>query len=148
MSGRLPIKVYQYDENGKYIQSYNCTNDVRRKYYREAAYPMFRDQRSRILHKLPDGTYLCRSRIGRDNIKLEVTRMNNDFITFGLNGHDEPIQMINLDGVVIAEFKNVYLASKLLGMTTTKLTQMSSSTNRIPQNEYKLRTRFREVTNE
>jgi hypothetical protein len=148
MSGRPPIKVYQYDENGKYIQSYNCTNDARSKYYGNAAYPMFRDQRSDKLHKLPDNTYLCRTRLGRDNVKFEVARMHNDFSLFGLKELNEPMQILNLDGVVIAEFRNVYLASKLLNIPTTRLTQMSNSTNRIPQNERKLRTRFAEPVTE
>lgn len=148
MSGRPPIKVHQYDENGKFIQSYNCMNDAREKYYNDTAYPMFRGTIISKLHELPDGTFLCKSRLGRYGVRFEVARLRNDLLTYGLKALDEPIEILNIDGRIIGEFKNVYLASRVMGITTTQLTKMSTATNLIPKNKLGIRIRFKNAIDE
>lgn len=148
MSGRPPIKVHQYDEKGKFIQSWKCINDVREKYYEDKAWPMFRGIVVSKLHELPDGTFLCKSRLGRYGVRFEVARLRNDLLTYGLKGLDEPIEILNIDGRIIGEFKNVYLASRIMGITTTRLTQMSTCTNLIPKNPLGIRIRFKNSTDE
>ena len=138
MSGRAKIKCYQYDFSGKYIQSWDSIAGVRDRYYGNVVgkYPIFRDNSS--YHILPDDTIILKERIGRDNIRRLIARLNNPLIIDD-NNLDQ-INILNMDGKVVATFANENIARELTAMTRS---QMYSYRNRktgsnLPHNKLRI----------
>ena len=109
MSGRPKQNVFQYDTNGKFIKSYECINDARKRYYfnDKGKRPMFTEK---DYHVLPDNTYLVTERIGRDAIKLLVKKSKSEFIKIN---EEKTIKLFNLDNREIARFASISIAHKL-----------------------------------
>lgn len=119
MAGLKKIKTYQYDKDGKRLKVFNSMQEVRDKYYKGAKYPMFKSIKDPTMHKLPDGTFLFKSPTYRNEIKNKIRRFNNNLIV-GENKH-KPIEVINIDGVKVAEFYNESMASKLMSISRNKI---------------------------
>lgn len=126
MAGRAPIKVYQYDANGKYMKEWACTNDVRRAYYPDdkGRRPLFEESRApykgkpypkKEYHNLPDGTFVSKYRIGRDRI-IQLERIANSPYCYQDNSKSKVVEVYNMEGKKIANFRNATLASMLTGI--------------------------------
>lgn len=118
MSGRPKIKVYEYQQDGKFVETYECMNDARRKYWPadKGQRPLFKNGNYTYdFVKLPNGNVLVQNRVGRDNIKVMIKRANSPWID---ESHDNKyIQVLNMDKKVIATFKNIRIASTMTNIS-------------------------------
>ena len=118
MAGRQPIKVYQYTKEGKYMTEWSSMADVRRKYYnkQQGKQPFFPDAKgtyTAIYHELPDGTYLAKTRIGRDAL-MRAVRLDKSIFCKDCAEERKIVEIYNLKGRKVANFRNPYVASQLL----------------------------------
>lgn len=142
MSGRERIVTYQYDRKGKFIAKYNSLAEVRSTYYPYiiGKYPIF--ARIKDYHLLPDGTILLKYRMYRDYVVRLFNRIENPLI---FNESDiNPIEVLNMDGDVIASFINTKAISVLTGISDKSIWH---SLNRnegknIPRNKLKISFRY------
>ena len=144
MSGREKIETYQYDRKGKYIAKYNSLAEVRSKYYPDiiGKYPIF--ARIKNYHILPDDTILLKDRTYRDYVVRLFHRIENPLIF--KESDIRPVEVLNMDGDVIATFINPQAASILTGISDHN---MWSFLNRnegknIPRNKLKISFRYGE----
>lgn len=127
MSGRPKNKVYHYTEDGKFIKTFECENDVRKEYYSKdrGQRPLFiRRSGTGVGNKvyyyndttitLPDGTIASKERIGRDGVFNYIKKSNSSYV--GIADTERVINVSNLDGKVIATFKGLYVASLMTGI--------------------------------
>lgn len=143
-AGRPKIPVFQYNKDGRFIQKWNCMNDVRREYYGEAQQPMF--VQNRPYHVLPDNTMLVKERVGRKEIFRLYERINNPLIV--PEHRLKPLEILNIDGDVVAAFANIKV---LLTLTNIKPSTVYNHLNTLkgtdlPHN--KLRITIREIKEE
>ncbi len=125
MAGRAPIKVYQYDANGKFMKEWACTNDVRRAYYPNVngKMPFFPDGRGTYnaeYHELPDGSYVSKYRIGRERLLKLVKRDRSRFCKDCAEERNV-VEVYNLNGTKVANFRNPYVASLLLQLASGQI---------------------------
>jgi len=128
MSGRPKQEIYLYDSDGKYLRKFESSSEFCRTF-------QFDDNLfSRLdgVFEFEDLRVAATYRIGREGIeawrrykksvytkkyvgrKIAETVLNNNKI-------GNPLELINLDGEVIATFKNFYFAKKLLKMTDSSV---------------------------
>ena len=142
MSGRERIVTYQYNRRGKFIAKYNSLAEVRSIYYPDiiGKYPIF--ARIKDYHLLPDDTIILKSRMYRDYVVRLFNRIENPLI---FNESDiNPIEVLNMDGDVIASFINAKAISVLTGISDKSIWD---SLNRnegknIPRNKLKISFRY------
>ena len=118
MAGRQPIPVYQYTAEGKYMTEWACMADVRRHYYnkQEGKKPFFQDAKGGYTAKyneLPDGTYRTKSRIGREGL-LKLLKWDKGICCKDCAEEKKVVEIYNLKGKKVANFRNPYVASQLL----------------------------------
>lgn len=120
MAGREKQMCYEYDEKGKYLQSYSSMSEVRTKYYKSdiGKRPLF--EVSNVYHKTPNNTFITKERIGRNGLLKQLKIDNCPYCT---NNSKEfkPFGAFNLKGELIAEFNNIHNASLLINMSKTTL---------------------------
>jgi len=118
MSGRQKIKVFRYNNDGSFIESFDCLNDARNKFYPDTIgkYPMF--SKNNDIHVLPDDTLLFKKkRTYRDDIVKLYRIINDKFSNIRIGKYDNtPIECYSLNGDKIAEFKNITIASIILNI--------------------------------
>ena len=119
MPGRPKKRVYEYSEDGKFIQTYECENDVRRKYYSRdrGNRPLWRENAN--YHKLSNGNFITQERIGRVGINEINRRLKCDFLK--IDHSSKPINCYNIDGVKIATFVDFKAAYKLTKIPATTI---------------------------
>lgn len=124
-SGREKQPIYAYNLKGKFLQKYESLSDCKTKLLKkDKNYPIFRREKrclgletKRAAHNYAkiDNYFICKERLGREKLlKLEKT-VNSQFLDKKLI-FDKPIVMCNLNGDILAEFKNKKLASKILNL--------------------------------
>jgi hypothetical protein len=129
---RLKEKVYQYDQEGKFIKEWSSQSSVRAYYYsdKRGKYPIFRNDlkgAARLrsgLSFLPDGTIVTRKKIGKTGVMIYMRRYNNPYVERCLRHSehvDSIIEVYNLDNEKIAEFKDVDIASKMTGRSYSSI---------------------------
>lgn len=123
MSGRPKIKVYLYNGKGAYLRSYNSVSDFRFDYF-----PDDKGKRPILIYKELGIEYyynkdldiiLMTVRPGREKIKLIVAIHNSDLCKKQDDDDQIPVQILNLRGEMIAEFKSQRLLTKLVPLVTT-----------------------------
>ena len=119
MSGRPKNRVYQYDKDGMFLQTFECENDIRKKYYQtdKGKRPLFTNTTKYVnikYHILPDETLLFKERIGRTGVKEFNKRLNDEFLK--LSTKNKTVRVFNLDNKEIARFINMNIASKMTGI--------------------------------
>lgn len=116
MAGRAPHKVFEYDLEGNYIQSYDNIHLVRAKYYPDdlGTRPIFvKQELGEDYHITAIGTILVKNRIGRDNIKFLLRRVQSEYSYLSL-WEDRPVEVYNIRGEKLAEFPNALVCAKLM----------------------------------
>lgn len=115
MAGNPPIKVYQYNKDGKFLKMFDSIQDVRKEYYKEDSgkRPFFRFKSLYTI--LPDNTIVCKEKVGREFVKHVFKRLSNPFVR--LDETSPLIKLFNIDNKVIATFKDIMIASKLTGIS-------------------------------
>lgn len=123
MSERPSIKVHMYNGKGAYIQSFESIAEFRKEYF-----PNDIGKRPILVYKEFDIEYyynkefdyiIMSSRPGREKIKQIIAVHNSEFCKKQDNNDQKPVQVLNLRGEVIAEFKSQRLLSKLVPNMTT-----------------------------
>jgi hypothetical protein len=138
MSGRAKIKVYEYNFEGKYLQSYDNIQEARKHYYPNdliASRPMFLKKELGVeYHLTPKDTILFKERVHRDNVRFIIKIHNSEFCNLGVNT-GPPVEMVSIKGEVLATFPNAYVAEVIFPdiahkiLRDTKTTKVKRYTN-------------------
>ena len=118
MAGREKIKVYEYNRKGVLLNSWSCIAEARKFHYPKDKNnrPIFiKKVEGYDLHITPKDTVLLLERPGRELIKtlykIATSKLCNLNLTKNTN---KTVQMFNLKGELIAEFKDLAIARVLL----------------------------------
>lgn len=120
MAGKPSIRVFEYDSEGQFVKFHDCINDARKEHYSTdiGKRPLFVKGPDIRIHELPNGGFLCKERIGRKGIQVFKKRKRSPYLKQNWRKEvhkQKPIQVVNVDGEIIAKFANVHVASRLLG---------------------------------
>jgi|GEM_PF-6041379 hypothetical protein len=136
MAGREKIKCYQYDSNGKYLGKYNSVSELRRKYFNKhkGKTPLFI---SKNYHVLPDNTVATLERLGRDEVKRIFKIHHNPLLKkYNTKYNATPIEIYDILGNKIAEFKNKSCAEELLKFSKSQIYgYLQKAGNNFPNND-------------
>lgn len=151
-AGRAPIKVYEYTLEGKFVQTYDCINDYRNKYYAEDAgkRPLFVNTVERIDYDLsPNDTIAFKQRVYRDHIKFYLKIINSMYCNFNKTD-TRKVQLYNLKGEVLTEFKNLNVTKHLLSHLISPGTMASqvNQTGPLSKNSSELVVRYKHREND
>ena len=142
-SGREKVKLYHYDLNGKRLRTFESMAEVRDKYYEGKKQPLFVNIDYKVVQLLPDATCITKEPIGREKLRPLIARFDASFLVHK-NQKYEPIEILNFDRVVVAEFYNMTVASKMMGMTQAALYKIATKkTDEMPSNKYKIYVRWK-----
>lgn len=113
-AGHEKVKLYHYDNNGKFIKEFNCVSDLRKEYFFKdtGKRPLFNNKKWKLFNYdvLPDNTYYSNYRIGREKL-LKLEKIANSLYCVNNCTDNIPVKMYNLLNEEIATFKNAYIAS-------------------------------------
>jgi len=113
MAGKPKLELYQYSSEYKYLRSYESQQLVFDKYYDCKNGKLF--YKNRDYRLLPDGTYICKYRMGRFGLRLQVMIDNDPYCKEYKD--DFPIEVFNRKGVKVAEFLSVRVCSEMTGLS-------------------------------
>lgn len=115
MAGKPKIKCYEYDSNYKYLGEYESVQEVRNKYFsNDLGKRKLFESGKNDYYKLDNGNFIANYRIGRHNL-LKLERIKNCvYCSTNKNIKNKEIEVFNLKGEKIAEFKNLYIACEML----------------------------------
>lgn len=116
MSGRAPHKMYEYDFEGNYLQSYANIQQARKKYYADdiGQRPIFVNKElGEDYHITFNSTILLKNRIGRENIVFLLRRVQSEY-SYLSEWENKPVEVYNIRGEKLAEFPNALTASRLM----------------------------------
>lgn len=126
MSGRPKQKVYVYNFDGSVYKNYNCLNDLRKEFYPEAKgiIPLFKRHNSLKKENvikdyviLPNDKIAFLQRVGRIIVRDTVKKYKSELLILSRPfPKDREVKAFNLNHELIATFKNVRIASKLLNI--------------------------------
>ena len=128
MAGREKIKCYEYDLQGKYIREYESIQEVRDKFY-----PNDKGKRPIIFNKegyfkIENYGFIANHKIGRDTLRINERIKNSKYCNYKSLDDEKEIEIYNLKGEKIAEFKNLYLISILTNIPkNTIISQINDS---------------------
>jgi hypothetical protein len=123
MSGRPKQRVFQYNENGKFLKYWDCKNDFRKEYFPAdiGIRPLFTEGDIMVME---DNTIASISRIGRVGVKAFLKRYRSPYVDRKwLHGtfDNKKVVAYNLDNEKIAEFKDWDFACKLMNISRNTL---------------------------
>ena len=116
--GKEKKSIYQYSEDGKFLQQYESQTEVLNKYKMTKGNLFGQGKYAKNYRKLNDNTYISPERLGRDKIRLIVRIDNCPFCNIQYK-NSKKVEVYNLLGEKIAEFKNPTVLEKLTGKDTT-----------------------------
>lgn len=144
MAGREKIKCYHYDSNGKFIKIYNSINEIRDEYFNDlnGKMPLFRN--NALYQPLPDGSLVCKMRLGRDEIRRIFVVENNPIVNIkSSKTSDIPIEVLNITGAKIASFANKKVMQLLTGMTINSINSLlREKVGHMPKNKLGISLRY------
>ena len=130
MAGKPKIKCYEYDSNYKYLGEYESVQEVRNKYFSNdlGKRKLFESGKDDY-YKLDNGNFIANYRVGGYNLsKLERIK-DCVYCSTNKNIENKEIEVFNLKGEKIAEFKNVYIASRICNIPHSTLSQRLNPKN-------------------
>lgn len=132
MAGREKIKCFEYSEKGKFLREYKSIADVRNSFFinDNGKKPLLTKENSYF--KTPKNTFIANYRIGREKL-LKLERISNcPFCNYSEHVKDRSFEVFNLNGEKIAEFKNAYIASKMLNISQKTIwARLNYSTSKV-----------------
>ena len=128
--GLEKIPLYQYDEKGKYLRSYESHLQVFDKYFDTKKGRLFMDNKE--YRELPDGTFIAKYRIGRARL-LKLKKIY-DCVFCSKNITDKKISAYNLLGDKVAEFENIRVLKELTGISYNTVMHSINSDKGTPHN--------------
>ena len=121
MSGKPPMKIYEYDNKGCFIRQFETLADARKYHYSDdkGLRPVFASKKNILfgfkIHVTPSDTILINGRPGKSKIHLMYRIYKSNLCNISESKFkDKPIIMYNLKDEVIAEFANVKIAKEIL----------------------------------
>lgn len=113
-SGKEKMKLYQYSSEGKFLKTWDSTQELRNEYFIKdiGKRPLFGSKKwNKFKYDvLPDNTFYCDYRIGRDKL-LAFEKISNSKLCFNTTKNNKEVEMYNLINEKIANFKNMFVAS-------------------------------------
>ena len=143
MAGRKPIKCYEYDPDGKYLREFESYQHVRNTYFPEdtGKRPLFKSKKDYL--KLSNGNFIANYRIGQSNLKKLERIRTCKYCSTNKNINNTAVEVFNLKGEKIAEFKNFYIASLMTGIDKTVLWSRLNSKSTITPNRDNLEFKYK-----
>lgn len=136
--GREKIKLYHYDNNGKFIKEFDCISDLRKEYFYqdEGKRPLFNNKKWKLFSYdvLPDNTYYSNYRIGRERL-LKLERIANSLYCVNNCTDNTPVKMYNLLHEEVATFKNCYIASLATNINQSSIYHDCNNGKGMPKSE-------------
>ena len=118
MSGRTPIKAFEYDEKGKFIKEHLSIASVKADHYGSKwNTPLFRQGDIQLL---PNGSLACKERIGRKGVIKYFKYKSSPYIkeNWPESVHSQKeIIVSNVNGQTMARFENIHVAVSMTGKT-------------------------------
>jgi len=127
MSGLPPKKVYLYDTDGKYLQEFENSSLFCRTFgFSENLFSTENRRKDYQVYEFEDGRVAALYRIGKDGIRKYRQYKNSPYTknyagrniaesVLKKNGKVKGIAVYNLDGELVATFRNTYFYKKMTG---------------------------------
>lgn len=130
MAGREKIKLYSYNLEGKDAQKFESTSDFRRAYYSDikGKKPIFTHNTMGLDYGIHKDRIVFKSPVGRKKAVLCYRIHTSPYVKNEDKLDIRPIQVLNLEGEVIAEFKTLRLLTKLTNINPSLVTRQLTST--------------------
>lgn len=115
MGGRKSIEVVMYDFTGKFIRTFESMNEFRRTYFSDDVgnRPLFVREAGNHKYELLDEGIAFTERVGRDKALYVLDIINSPYCKKSDLG-ETPVEVINLEGDVVAEFRSLRLLTKMM----------------------------------
>lgn len=137
-AGHEKIKLYHYDNNGKFLKEFESISDLRKKYFNKelGKRPLCRSKRWELFNYdvLPDNTYYSNYRIGREKL-LKLERVVNSPYCFNQATDKIEVEMYNLLNEKIALFKNIHIASLVTKLSKTTIYHSCNEGKNMPKGD-------------
>ena len=147
MSGRIPIKIFEYNRDGKHIRTFQNMSLCRSFHFSDidGKVPILRFKRVGIEYGLTkDENYLVKERLGKQRIKYLRRLHESEYCTDLITRRHRIIQVFNLEGVLLLEARNINALVKLTNISQTTVWQrLKEGSKQIPKGE--LDFRYKEV---
>ena len=139
MSGRQEIKVFEYDEKGTHIETFKNMTICRERHFPEikGKIPILRFKRMGIEYgKTTDGNYVVKERLGRRRARLLARVDQSEYCTDLIIKRIKPIEVFNLEGVLLFEARNLNILCKLTNIPQRTISQqLSKGVKGVPKGE-------------
>lgn len=149
MSGKKPIKIFEYDRDGKYIRIFQNMTLCRDFHFSDidGKIPILRFKRAGIDYGLTkEGNYLVKERLGRQRLKYVRRLHESEYCTDLIAKKHKIIQVFNLEGVLLLEAKNATILNKLVNIPQGTISQqLSRGVQGIPKGEFLIKYKEEEV---
>ena len=129
MSGRPQIKVFEYDEKGTHIQTFKNMSLCREHHFPEikGKMPILRFKRMDIEYgKTIEGNYIVKERLGRSKARTLARIDQSIYCTDLIIKRNRPIQVFNLEGILLLEARNLNILCKLTNLPQGTISQQLS----------------------
>ena len=140
MSGRPQIKVFEYDEKGTHIQTFKNMSLCREHHFPEikGKIPILRFKRMDIEYgKTIEGNYIVKERLGRAKARILARIDQSIYCTDLIIKRNRPIQVFNLEGILLFEARNLNILCKLTSIPQGTISQqLSYGVLGIPKGEF------------
>jgi len=134
MAGRAKIKVTQYSSKGKYLRTYESQQEIRDLYYNSNKLPLTFQRKGKEykqFHLLPDGTYVCAGRGGREALLKQIKLSSAPYLEEYRNS--KVVELYNLLDKKIANFRSLSVASGLTGIDISTLYSRCDKESKFPK---------------
>ena len=143
MSGRAPIKIFEYDRDGKYIRTFQNMTLCRDFHFSDidGKIPILRFKRVGIDYGLTkEGNYLVKERLGKQRLKYIRRLHESEYCTDLITKRHKIVQMFNLEGVLLLEARNLNVLAKLTNILHGTISQqLNHGVQRVPKGEFLFR---------
>ena len=143
MSGRAPIKIFEYDRDGKYIRTFQNMTLCRDFHFSDidGKIPILRFKRVGIDYGLTkEGNYLVKERLGKQRLKYIRRLHESEYCTDLITKRHKIIQMFNLEGVLLLEARNLNVLVKLTNIPQGTISQqLNHGVQSVPKGEFLFR---------
>ena len=149
MSGKAPIKIFEYDRDGKYIRTFQNMTLCRDFHFSDidGKIPILRFKRVDIDYGLTkEGNYLVKERLGKQRLKYIRRLHESEYCTDLITKRHRIIQIFNLEGVLLLEARNLNVLTKLTNILQGTISQqLSRGIQSIPKGEFLIKYKEEEV---
>ena len=149
MAGKVPIKIFEYNRDGKHIRTFQNMSLCRNFHFADidGKIPILRFKKVGIEYGLTkDGNYLVKERLGRARLKYLRRLHESEYCTDLITRRHRIIQVFNLEGVLLLEARNLNVLVKLTNIPQGTISQqLNHGVQNIPKGEFLFRYKEEEV---